>query len=147
MKTIIIILVIAAFLQTTILPAELVLLILICRAYIKSDSANLYLGFAFGLLVSHLSLGSLGIQSIIYLFAVQATQVLSRIRLASNPLLIVPVSLVFLSLNQAANLAVSHQALELSKIFFMSLLSLPILYGLKVWEERFIVREEIKLKI
>ena len=147
MKTLIIILIIAAFLQTTILHIDLVLLILICRAYIRPDKANLYLAFAFGLLTSHLNLTGLGFQSLVYLTIVTATQVLSKSNLAGNPLLIVPISLVFLFLNQVASLYISHQTLELSGLVFAGILSLPILYLVRLWEERFIVRKEIKLKM
>lgn len=140
MKTLIIILIITSFLQTTIIPIDLVLLILICRAYIKSDKANFYLAFAFGLLVGHLNLESPGLQSLIYLTFVAATQVLSKLRLAANPLLIVPISFIFLSLNQPGTW-------ELSKILFNSFLSLPVFYLIRLWEERFIVQKDIKLKI
>ena len=81
MKTFVITLIIAAFLQTTILPIDLVLLILICRTYIKSEKSNLYLAFAFGLLNSHLNLNLLGLQSLVYLFFVQTTESLSKMRL------------------------------------------------------------------
>lgn len=147
MKTLIIILIIASFLQTTIIPVDLVLLILICRAYVRTDKANLYLGFAFGILISHLNLTSLGFQSLIYLVSIQATQILSKSRLAGNPLLIMPISLVFLSLNQITGFVINHQTFELSKIIFASFLSLPILYLVRLWEDRFIVRKEIKLKM
>lgn len=147
MKTLIIILIIAAFLQTTILPIDLVLLILICRAYIVNEKNNLYLSFAFGLLISHLNLTNVGFQSLIYLITVQATRILSRFRLAGNSLFIVPVSLVFLSLSQVVNSVVNHTTLDFSKIIIASFLSLPILYLIRLWEERFIVRKEIKLKV
>jgi len=147
MKTLIIILIIASFLQTTILPVDLVLLVLICRAYIKSEKANLYLGFGFGLLVSHLNLTPLGLQSLVYLALVAATESLSRLRLAGNPLLIIPISLVFLSLNQIINSPISYNLLDFPKVIFVSISSLPILYLMRFWEERFIVRKEIKLKI
>lgn len=147
MKTLIIILIIAAFFQTTILPIDLILLILICRAYIKSEQANLYLGFAFGLLISHLNLIPLGLQSLTYLVFVAATESLSKLRLAGNPLLIVPISLVFLSLNQIINSVVGSNVLEFPMVIIASFLSLPTLYLIRFWEERFIVRKEIKLKI
>lgn len=147
MKTLIIILIIASFLQTTIIPIDLVLLILICRAYVRIDQVNLYLGFAFGILTSHLSLTVLGLESLIYLFSIEATNMLSKLRLAGNPLLIMPISLVFLSLNQITCAVINHQTFELSKIIFASFLSLPILYLVRLWEERFIVRKEIKLKV
>lgn len=147
MKTLIIILIIASFLQTTIIPIDLVLLILICRAYVRTDKDNLYLGFAFGLLTSHLGLTGLGFQSLIYLVSIQTTQILSKSGLAGNPLLIIPVSLVFLSLNQTVNFLVNQQMLEFSNIIIASFLSLPAVYLIRVWEERFIVRKEIKLRV
>lgn len=147
MKTLIIILIIAAFLQTTIVPIDLGLLILICRTYVRSGKSNLYLAFGFGLLISHLNLTSFGFQSLIYLIIVEATESLSKLRLARNPLLIVPISLVFLSLNQIVNSAVNHQTLEFLKIIFAALLSLPILFAVRLWEERFTVQKGIKLKI
>lgn len=146
MKTLTIILIIASFLQTTIIPVDLVLLILICRSYIKSDKSNLYLAFAFGLLTSHLNLGTFGIQSLIYLGVVQVTQMLSKIRLAGNPLLIVPISLIFLSLNQVVNSLQSHTTWEFSGVILISILSLPTLYLIRFWEERFIVQKGVKLR-
>lgn len=147
MKVIIAILIIAAFLQSTILPIDLVLLVLIPRAYIKPDRTNLYLAFIFGLFISHLDLTKFGLQSLIYLIIIQATQVLSRLRLAGNPLLIIPVTLVFLLLDQVVNILLTHQMWDFPGILFASFLSLPILYMLKIWEERFIAQKEIKLKM
>lgn len=146
MKTIIIILIIAAFLQTTIIPIDLVLLLLICRAYIKSEKANLYLAFILGLFVTHLNLGNLGIQSIIYLIAVSATQMLSKLQFAGNPLLIVPITAVFLFVNQIINSYINQNTVGFLSIILASLLSLPTLYLIRIWEERFIVRKDIKLK-
>lgn len=147
MKTLIIVLIIAAFLQTTILPVDLCLLILICRAYIKFDKANLYLGFAIGVLISHLNITPLGLQSLIYLLIIQATESLSKLRLAGNPLLLIPISFIFLSLNLFLNSIINHQTLEFGGVIFASLLSLPVLYSLRAWEERFVVQKGIKLKV
>ncbi len=147
MKTLIVILIITAFLQTTIVPIDLVLLILICRAYMKSGKENLYLAFAFGILTAHLNLTHLGLTSLIYLTAVWVTQILSKRPLAGNPLLIVPISLILLLFNQIANSYISHQTLEVPKVIIPTLLSLPLLYVIKLWEERFIVQKEIKLRV
>lgn len=147
MKTLIIILIFASFIQTTILPIDLVLLILICRSYVKSGRVNLYLAFFFGIFTSHLNLSSIGLQSLIYLTFVEATEILSKLRLAGNPLLIVPITFFFLSIDQLANSILSHSAFEFSKIILASLLSLPILFLVRLWEERFIVRKEIRLKM
>jgi len=147
MKTLIIVLTIASFIQTTILPLDLVLLILICRAYLKPIKSNLILSFVFGLIISHLELTPLGIHSIIYLILIQLTESVSKFRLAVNSLLIIPVAFVILSLNQAALSLISHRTIEFPKVIFESLLSLPVFYLIRLWEERFIVRREIRLKI
>lgn len=148
MKTLIIILIIISFLQSTIMPVNLVLIILICRAYIKVDKANLFLAFALGLLDSHLNLTVLGMQSIIYLIIVSITEGLSKSRLSRNSLLIIPISFALLILNQLINFIFLHQSFQLiPKIFLESLLSLPLFYLIRLWEERFIVQKEIKLKV
>ena len=140
MKTLIFLLVILAFVQTTILPLDLVLLILICRSYLKTNQANLYLAFGFGLLISFLNLSTLGLLSIIYLIIVQLTQTLSKSPLASRSILIIPISFVLLLFY--------HYNLQIfPKVIIESLLSLPILYLIKLWEERFIVRKEIRLRV
>lgn len=147
MKTLIIILILAAFLQTTILPIDLVLLILICRAYVRSEKENLYLAFAFGLLTSHLNLTGLGLYSLIYLIAAQVVQLLSKSNLAGNPLLIMPISLSLITLSKVAESTVTHAAFDFSGVIIATILSLPIFYLVRMWEERFITRKEIKLKV
>lgn len=148
MKTLIVVLIIASFIQTAILPIDLVLIILICRSYTKSSVANLYLALGFGLLIAHLNLNTLGIDSLIYILAVQITQALSKVRLAGNSLLIVPITFIVLSLSHLVSSIILHQSLNLfPKVLIESLISLPIFYGIRLWEERFIVRKEIKLKV
>ncbi len=148
MKTLIIILIIASFLQTTILPINLVLIILICRSYLKISPSNLYLAFIFGLFLSHLHLITLGLNSLIFIVCVQITQGLSKTRLAGNSLLIVPITFVLLSIFGILTSVFLNQSINLfPKVLLESLISLPILYILKVWEERFKVSGDIKLKM
>lgn len=148
MKTLILVLIFFSFLQTTIIPVNIVLIILICRAYLRTDPKNLFLAFAFGLLISHLNLTILGLQSITYLIIVEITQALAKSRLASNSLLIIPITLILLSLNQLANSFIIHQTVQLfPNLIIEGFLSLPIFYLIRLWEERFIVHKEIKLRI
>ena len=148
MKTLIIILIIASFLQTTIISLDLVLIILICRSYVSVFKSNLYLAFFFGLLISYLNLETLGVVSLIYLLIAQVTESLSKIRLAGNSLLIIPITLGLLSLSHILNSIFIQESLQLfPKVFIESLISLPILYMVRRWEERFIVRKDIKLKV
>lgn len=147
MRTLIIILIISSFLQSTILPLDLVLIILICRSYIRADKNNLFLAFGFGILDSQLSLITLGFISILYLILVQATQVLSKTRITSNSLLVIPIIFALLFFHQIAISNFTHQSPEFLKIFLESLLSLPIFYIVRFWEERFVIRKEIKLRV
>lgn len=147
MKTLIFILIIIAFIQTAVLPLDLILLILICRGYIKTEEKNLYLAFGFGILVAHLQVLSLGLVSIAYLTFVELTQMLSKSSLAGPNLLIVPLTFVLLSLNQITTSLFLHQTPEFfPKVIIESALSLPVLFLVKLWEERFIVKHEIKLR-
>lgn len=147
MKTLITFLIIASFIQSTILPLDLVLIILISRSYIRPDRTNLFLAFSFGLFDGYLSLNMLGLVSIIYLVLIQIVRSLSKSRLASNLLMIVPVSFILLFLKGYFSSIFIHQPQLLPKILWESLLSLPIFYLIKVWQERFIVQKEIKLKV
>lgn len=148
MKTLIFVLIISSFIQSSILPVNLVLIILICRSYIRADKSNLFLAFGFGLLDAHFNLTPLGLTSLIYLILTATTAYFSKSRLAGNSLLIVPLSLFFLWVNQIVPSIFIHQAIQLSpNILLEALLSLPILYSVKSWEERFIVQKEIKLKV
>lgn len=147
MKTVISVFLIASFLETTVLPLNLVLLILICRSFIKTEKSNLYLAFGFGLLTSHLNLTPLGLNSLLYLMAVEVTQLLSKFRLATNSILIIPLAFVLLSATSTlASLVLGQTISVFPKVIFESILSLPIFYLVRLWEERFIVKKEMKLR-
>lgn len=148
MKTLIVVLIIISFIQSAILPLDLVLIVLICRSYIRTDKANLYLAFSFGLLNGHLNLTSMGLQSLLYLILVSVTESLSKSRLAGNSFLIIPLSLVLVSINQAVLSIFTGGSIQLyPKTLWEAALSLPIFYLVRLWEERFIVRRGIKLRI
>ncbi len=148
MKTLIVILIIASFIQTTIIPLDLVLIILISRSYLKSGRENLYLAFFFGLLISHLTLTLIGVKSILYLMLVQITQMLSKSRLAGNAWIVVPLAFILLSTNQITNSFLQHQTIQIfPKVLIESFLSLPVLYLVRLWEERFITPKDIKLRV
>lgn len=147
MRTLIVVLIISSFLQSTILPVDLVLIILLCRAFLKTDKANLYLAFAFGLLTSHLTLIPIGLQSIIFLLVIVVTESLSKSRLSQNALLIVIISFVVISINQIIVSVFTDQSLQLIPKIYGGFLSLPIFYLVRFWEERFVVRKEIRLRI
>lgn len=138
MRTISFILILASFLQTTIIPIHLVLMILICRSVIDPSRENLLLAFGFGLLNAHLTLGNLGFQSLLYLILIQVAQIFSRWRFSTHWLLIYPLTVILL-------LIYTFQFSP--QIFIESVFSFPIFFMVKLWEERFITKKDIKLKL
>lgn len=147
MKTIILILILVAFLQSTVIPLDLVPIILICRAYLDPERVNLILAFSFGLLVAHLTLGNLGLQSLVYLILVSLAQIFSKTRFSTHWLLVLPLTFILLSGNVLIfSLVNKHSVQIFPKILIESMLALPIFYLVKVWEERFIIKKDLKLR-
>lgn len=148
MKTLLVILIVLSFLQATIVPINLILIILISRSLIKKDKVNLYLAFIFGLLASFFNQSVLGLESILYLLIVEATYISSRSRFANNSLQVIPLVIIFLSLNQSVlSWYRSESIILIPDLIWETLLSLPVFYIVKFWEERFIVNKGIKLRV
>lgn len=148
MKTLILILIIISFIQSTILPVNLVLIILIARSLIRPGKENLILAFCFGFLISHLNLQILGYTSLLYLVLIQLTEVLSKTRLSANPLLIMPLTALLSLTYLMITSFLTHQSPQIiPQVLIESAVSLPIFYMVRLWEERFIVRKEIKLRV
>ena len=148
MKTLIFILIVISFLQSTILPFNLCLIILICRSHIRSDKYNLYLAFGFGLLISHLTLTPLGVYSLVFLILTQSANLLSKTRFTVSSLFVIPVVFLSLLLNNLITSLIINQPIIIGlQIFIESGLSLPVFYLVRLWEERYIVRKEIKLRV
>lgn len=148
MKTLTVILIFLSFLQTTILPINLVLIILICRTFIKNNQSNLYLAFIFGLLLSHLSLVSMGSLSILYLVLVFLAQILSLSRSISSIFFLLPFGIFALLIDSFAKGLLLNINISFSiSLIFSFLLIIPVFFLLKIFEERFIVRKDIKLKM
>src|SRR3989344_791540 len=148
MKTLIIILIILSFLQTTILPINFVLIVLICRTFIRNDKSNLYLAFGCGLLLSHLNLILIGSLSILYLILIFLAQVLSISRSINSIFLLLPFGIFALSTDRFIAYLLLNISFSFSISLFVSFfMIIPAFFLLKLWEERFIVRKDIKLKM
>lgn len=147
MIILILILFLLAFLQTTILPLNLVLIVLVLRAYERSGKENLYLAFGMGMLMSHLEIAPLGILSIVYLVSVIFAQMLSLSRLSNHFLSVIPLTLIVLSSSSIVTSLFLHQSFQIwPKVLLESLIALPAYIIIKFWEERFVVKD-IKLRL
>lgn len=147
MIPLIIALVLVSFIQSSLIPLELILLVFIARSFIMEDKANYYLAFFFGILLSTLLGFSIGYLSLVYLVVVKAVNLIRNLTFASNWLMIIPLSFIILILYGMLEKVLWGTNLNWWRIMLETFLSLPIYLSLRFWEERFTPRKDIKLKI
>lgn len=148
MKTLIIVLIILSFLQTTVLSINFVLIILICRTFLKKDKSNFYLAFVFGLILSHLSLIPLGVLSILYLLLIFLAQILSSSRSINSIFFLIPFGIFTILMDHfIVNIFLNTSFALKPGLLISFVMTIPVYFILRIWEERFIVRREIKLKV
>lgn len=147
MKALIIILILIAFLQSALLPIDLVLIMLIVRSFIISERNNLWLAFGLGLLVSLLTAQILGLHSLIYLISVILVHLAKKSQLTGSWLTVLPLVLISSLLLQLIQLLTLGQSITWSNILYQLFSTIPIYFGLKLWEERFVIPAYIRLKL
>lgn len=148
MRAFIFVLILASFIQAAILPINLVLLLIVIRSYIKVEKENLFLAFSFGLLVSFLQHSPLGLYSLLYLVLVEITHLFSRVPISRNFFTIIPMLIIILVLNDVLSLLIEGLSIHIyPQILIEGILILPIYIVLRLWEERFVVRREVRLKV
>ncbi|OGE13995.1 hypothetical protein A3F00_04265 [Candidatus Daviesbacteria bacterium RIFCSPHIGHO2_12_FULL_37_11] len=147
MKTLIVVLILLSFIQVTLVPLNLVLLVLILRAYLYPEKINLYLGFFLGLLISFLESQALGVYSLAYVVFIQSIQMFRKAQFAMHYFVMIPSIVLILSLNLIFPQAVSGSTINLwPDILKETLLIIPVFFIIKVWEERFVVKPEVKIR-
>ncbi len=147
MIVVIFFLVFLSFLQGAIAPLNFALIFLIARSFIVSGKENFWLALLIGILISLLLGFPIGFLSLIYLMAVFATFIVRKTQLASHWLAILPLSIVFLLLERLLVNLFLGQTINYSHLILESLFILPFYFALRLWEERFVVKKEIRLKI
>lgn len=148
MRTLIVVLIILAFLESAILNIDLVLMVLILRAFVKEEKGNLYLALGFGLFLAHLKFQNLGLVPFIYLVLVQLSHILSKSRLSNNHWVVLPITLVMLVIQDIIFSVINHFSIQIwPKTLIEAILVIPVYLIIRFWEERFVIKPEIKLKI
>lgn len=147
MNLFIIILILISFLEGTILPFDLVLIILIARSFVVSEKSNYYLAFFFGFLVSLLLGYPLGLFSLIYLFAVTISHIIKTTNLKAYWIVVLPLTFFLLLFEQLILKLLNISDFNLSLLLIPTILMLPVYFIVRLWEERFIVAKDIKLKM
>jgi hypothetical protein len=146
MKTFIVILMIAAFLQASFVGVNLCLILLLSRAFAADDSANLYMSFGAGVLLGILTSQNSGLLAIMYMIASKLMSMSHNIPFFSTQLMVIPYSFVLILLFSFAQSFLYQQSVDYILILIESLLVLPVFFLVKIWEENFNFKKDIKLK-
>jgi len=147
MKIFIFILILISFVQTAFLPVDLILLLLIARSYILGAKSDYILGFGFGLLLASQSGQSIGLLSLIYLILILLIHLMRKLPISNNWFILFGLAFIIIMSNEVIQLLTFKTSFNLSLIIISSLLMVPIYFGVLFWEERFIIRKDLKLKL
>lgn len=140
-------LLILSFLQGALTPLNLVLVFLLVRSFVSDGQGNLWLAFGFGLLLSLLLGYPLGSLSLLYIMAVFLVRLVKKTRLAGIWPALLPLLLVLLFFERLAVKVVAGTGFDWWWVAVEAVLALPVYLLVRLWEERFVVSHEIKLKI
>lgn len=147
MKLFTLFLILAVFLQTTLIPINLTLILLFNRSLIVQEKTNFYLAFLAGVLLGIISTTNLGFYPILFLIYVKIASLIKRSPLSNNIFsLVLTGGLIFISSSFLEKIFLGAN-FSLLKILVEVVLSLPIYFLVRIWEERFMVKPHIKLKI
>lgn len=147
MKGLIIILVFACLIQSTFLPINLVLTILIIRSFIVDAKSNFYLAFIFGLVISLLQGQMMGLISLINLFLVSLVTVLKRSQIVQNLITLMLAGVALLSVDNIIQSLIVQASLDFKLAIYQTIILVPMYLLVRFMEERFVVQDEIKLRL
>lgn len=147
MKTIIFLFIIAAFIQSSFLPLNLVLIMLICRSLVIEETVNYYLALGSGLLLGILSPLNLGFWPLLFIVIVKLVQLLRKLPVLANLFTVLPISFLILTAVLYLQQLFFGQSIDFKLVVIETLLVLPTFIFFRFWEERFIIKPELKLRI
>ncbi len=147
MKIFLLVLILFAFLQSAFLPVNLILICLIARSLLIQDSSNYYLAFFGGLILSFLTQDNMGYWPLILLLTVKICYMISKLPISLTPFTVTLWAGIIIFSLEFLNMIFMHTNFEFVPALIETLLIIPAFYLIRVWEGRFIVKRNIKLKI
>lgn len=147
MKTLIVILILAVFFQTSFVPINLLLIIIFARSLIVEEKINYFLAFIFGLLLGILSSQNLGFWPAVLLVAVKIGHLLKKLPFSTNLFTVTPISFLVIYLAHLLESSIFGKSIQINLVLIEGIFCLPAYLLIKVFEEKFIFKPEIKLRI
>lgn len=147
MKLFTFLLILSGFIQTSFLNINLVLILLILRNLIRVEVVNYYIAFFGGLLLGILGGVNIGFWPLIFVLIVKITNLIAKLPVSSANFIFLPYTILILFMVGLLEQQFLKQQLDLQKIVTEIMITPFIYIFLKLWEERFVVQKDIKLKI
>ena len=141
------IIIVAAFIQTSFLPLNLVMMLLIGRGLLVSDSANLLLAFISGIFIGILTSHNIALYALLFLAVAKIVQVYRVLPFSEHFLTTFLFSGVLIFLFDMVEQKLLGGKINFTRTLWEIGSFMPIFFAIKFWEERFVVKKEIKLKI
>src|SRR5688500_326665 len=143
----IIILLLISFIQTSFLPIDLILLILIARSFLVTDFKSYYLAFGLGILNGLLMGQLIGSLALVYIIVIKLVFLFKAAAFSSSWLTIIPLTLILSVLNQLARLILFKSNFNFSIVLIEVGLIVPIYFLIQIWEDRFTSFKDTRLKL
>lgn len=140
-------LILIALIQSSLLPINLCLLAIIAKSFARHGKENYYLALLAGITLGILSTVNLGFWALIFLIVVWITHLVRKLPITANFFTILPVSFGIILIVTLLESFFLNQKINNWIIIIESILTLPLFVLIKIWEERFVVRDDIKLKL
>lgn len=147
MKLFVLLLSLAALLQSAFLGINICLILIVCRAFMRPNKENYYLAFGLGVAIGLLTGQNLGLWAVVYLLAVKLSHMTAKMPVSANILTVLPAAITAVMLSVLAEKFVLGQSIQYTKLAYEIILSLPVFLFVKFFEERVIASPDLKLRL
>jgi len=138
---------VAALIQTTLTGVNLCLLIVLVAALLRRDSTALYISFIGGLWLGILSSTNLGFYPLLFLLVTQITRLFRVLPISTHVLFMFPLVVVITVVAKLAGGAFIQQSINWTNLPIQVVAFYLIYYFAVFFEDRFFGRTDLRLKL
>lgn len=147
MKTILLLTILFAFLQSAFLPVDFVLSLIIARTLVVEDKSNLYLAFFAGLILSFLIQVNLGYYPLLLILLVKLASLIRSLPVSFNLLMVIGAAATLVGIGEILNTLIIGQQFSIQRIIIEIVAVIPFYYLITFWEDRFVASTHTKLRL
>lgn len=147
MKILLLLLILFAFFQSAVSTLNFVLIILIARSLVLESKENLVLAFFGGFMLSFLTQTNLGYWPLLLILVTRLGHLLRKLPVSFNPVMVFIAGSIQVLLVLMAGKFFIGSGFEVYPHLYETLLVVPSYYLIRMWEERFVPKSELRLKL